>query len=291
MEGTALKSNVCTMGLPALAGSWTCDSLRLRLSRSSFSAESRANETATWEKPCEELVVTWVALGRPVRFWISGCVTSRSTCSGPAPGSVTSTNTEGNSTEGSSSWLILKMLITPAPIRIRLNRTTTARLPRHQRTIACIRGLLASPRQPSGHAGSYFSGLVNKMMAFLTPSTAGAVTCDICLSGCSRRVLVGTGIEGRGAVCRCLCLSSVGAGHDAGVTPLQAAQGHELLAFLGSAPRSKLLRIYALAGHQVGGQAHQSEIPADADSAGAELRPSFIVDVGDVFQFKASAAV
>src|SRR5215471_20491025 len=155
MEGTALKSNVCTMGLPAVAGSWTCESLRLRLSRSSFSEESRANETSTWEKPCEELVVMWEVLGRPVRFWISGWVTSRSTCSGPAPGSVTSTNTEGNSTEGSSSWLILKMLSTPAPIRIRLNSTTTGRLPRHQRTTACIRGLLTSGAQPHKQAGAF----------------------------------------------------------------------------------------------------------------------------------------
>jgi hypothetical protein len=41
----------------------------------------------------------------------------------------------------------------------------------------------------------------------------------------------------------------------------------------------------------VDGEAPQSEIPSDADCARAELRPSFIVDVSDVFQLEAGAAV
>jgi hypothetical protein len=85
---------------------------------------------------------------------------------------------------------------------------------------------------------------------------------------------------------RCLCLRAVGAGCDAGVAPLPAAQGHELLAFRGCVPRSDLLRIDARSGHHVDGQAHQSEIPADADCARAELRPLLIVDVRDVSQLE-----
>src|SRR5438105_6129210 len=75
------------------------------------------------------------ARGRPVRPVTSGWVRSRSTCCGPAPGSGTRMYTAGNSTEGSSSWLMRKELATPAPIRIRAKRITTGRLFRHQRTI------------------------------------------------------------------------------------------------------------------------------------------------------------
>src|ERR1041385_2003554 len=62
-----------------------------------------------------------------------------------------------------------KMLTVPAAIRIRLNRTTTARLPRHQRTIACIWRI--SPRGGRGAARG-----VDQLPT--SQSTAGAGACD-----------------------------------------------------------------------------------------------------------------
>ena len=42
---------------------------------------------------------------------------------------------------------------------------------------------------------------------------------------------------------------------------------------------------------QVLGQAHHAEVPADPDRAGAELGPPLVVDVGDVLELEARAAV
>jgi hypothetical protein len=41
----------------------------------------------------------------------------------------------------------------------------------------------------------------------------------------------------------------------------------------------------------VDAQAHQSELPADADSPRAKLQPPFVIDVREVFQLETGAAI
>ena len=103
---------------------------------SSFSWLSRPKVTTTVEKPSEDRVWTCFRLGRPLSAAAIGCEMSRSTTSGPAPGSAVTMKTEGKLMSGSSSWLRLNVAKTPAPIIRTATRMTTGRLVRHQRMIA-----------------------------------------------------------------------------------------------------------------------------------------------------------
>lgn len=69
----------------------------------------------------------------------------------------------------------------------------------------------------------------------------------------------------------------------------RAAECHEPPALVGDHPGHRLLRVVVLPRGQVRGQTRQGEVPPDADRTGTELRPPFVVDVGDVVELEPGA--
>lgn len=67
---------------------------------------------------------------------------------------------------------------------------------------------------------------------------------------------------------------------------MPAAERHELFALVRRHPRCCLPRVRGLSGGQVGGQAHESPVPAHADRAGTELVPLVVVHVSGVLQLE-----
>src|SRR5262249_56374734 len=80
-------------------------------------------------------------------------------------------------------------------------------------------------------------------------------------------------------------------GAHAGVARGAAAARQAPPALLGGAPGGRLGRVDARAGREVRGQSAQREPPAHSARGGAELRPALVVDLRDVLQLEAGAAL
>src|SRR5579872_951256 len=100
-----------------------------------------------------------------------------------------------------------------------------------------------------------------------------------------------TEISSRGTVCGFASGRFIGAGGDRSPEPLVAASTHKILTFLGGGPGGSVLGIDGGSRRKVPAEAHEREVPANADSTGTKLIPSLIRHMGDMFKPKAGAAV
>src|SRR5512132_985537 len=92
------------------------------------------------------------------------------------------------------------------------------------------------------------------------------------------------GVERRRALLGGACFPRVRATGDARVGPPATAAGDELDPFGRAHPGGALGRVVRHACGQVESEAHEREVPADADGPRAVLKPAVVVDVCDVFK-------